>query len=139
MSAIEWSVAIGAIAAIGLVNWYFFVAGRSAAALVPVRADRATAPAGGHGAAAIPEIVITVDGAYSPNAVRVKAGEPVRLVFDRKDDSSCSEEVVFPDFNIRRYLPTGERTSIEITPPAAGKYGFTCGMSMLRGSVVADD
>lgn len=139
MSAIEWSVAIGAIAAIGLVNWYFFVAGRSAPALVPVRAERAAASAVGHGSGAIPEIVITVDGGYSPNAVRVKAGEPVRLVFDRKDDSSCSEEVVFPDFNIRRYLPSGERTSIEITPPAAGKYGFTCGMSMLRGSVVADD
>lgn len=139
MSAIEWSVAVGAIAAIGLVNWYFFVAGRSTAAPLPVRADRATAAAGGHGTGTIPEIVITVDGGYSPNTVRVRAGEPVRLVFDRKDDSSCSEEIVFPDFNIRRYLPTGERTSIEITPSAAGKYGFTCGMSMLRGSVVADD
>lgn len=138
MSAIEWTVAIGAIAAIGLVNWYFFVAGRSVGALAPVRSADAAAP-GGHHADGIREIVITVDGGYSPNAVRVKAGQPVRLVFDRKDDSSCSEEVVFPDFNIRRYLPTGERTTVEITPPAAGKYGFTCGMSMLRGSVIADD
>lgn len=141
MNTVEWSVAIGAIAAIGLVNWYFFFAGRSADALVPARsADPAVIASNGHHrAGGMAEIVITVDGGYSPNAVRVKAGEPVRLVFDRKDDSSCSEEVVFPDFNIRRYLPTGERTSIEITPPAAGKYGFTCGMSMLRGSVIADD
>lgn len=125
MSTVEWSVAIGAIAAIGLVNWYFFLAGRSAPAMALARAG-------------VPEIVITVDGGYSPNTVRVKVGEPVRLVFDRKDDSSCSEEVVFPDFNIRRYLPTGERTTVELTASAPGKYGFTCGMSMLRGSVIAD-
>ncbi len=136
MTAIELAVAVSAVAAIGWVNWYFFLAGRSAVAVASVADDSSLAATGSRGA--VPEVVITVDGGYSPATVRVKAGRPVRLVFDRRDDSSCSEEVVFPDFNIRRYLPTGERTSIEITPPAAGKYGFTCGMSMLRGTVVAD-
>lgn len=136
MTVIELAVAVSAVAAIGWVNWYFFLAGRSAVAVASVADDSSLAATGSPGA--VPEVVITVDGGYSPATVRVKAGRPVRLVFDRRDDSSCSEEVVFPDFNIRRYLPTGERTSIEITPPAAGKYGFTCGMSMLRGTVVAD-
>ena len=81
---------------------------------------------------------IVVDGGYSPSTVRVKAGQPVRLVFDRKDTSSCSEEVVFPAFGIRKYLPTGQRTVIEVTPPKAGTYEFMCGMSMLRGSLVAE-
>jgi plastocyanin domain-containing protein len=71
--------------------------------------------------------------------VKVKAGRPVRLVFDRKDTGSCSEEVVFPDFGIRRFLPAGERTIVEVTPPAAGRYDFTCGMSMLLGALVAED
>lgn len=124
MSAAEWSVVIGAIASIAWVNWYFFVAGRSPV-LVP--------------ASMAGEVVIVVDGGYSPNAVRVKAGQPVRLIFDRQDDSSCSEEVVIPSFNVRKYLPTGERTTIEVTPPAAGTYPFTCGMSMLRGTIIADD
>ena len=35
----------------------------------------------------------------------LKAGRPVRLVFDRQETSGCSEEVVFGDFGIRRYLP----------------------------------
>ncbi len=131
MTGVEWTVVIAALAAITWVNWYFFFAGRS-----PVLAAAATGT--GATAGAVPEIVITVDGGYSPNAVRVKVGQPVRLIFDRKDDSSCSEEVVFPDFGVRRYLPTGERTTIEITAPAPGTYGFTCGMSMLRGTVVAD-
>lgn len=127
MTGMEWMVVLGALTAIAWVNWYFFVAGRSSVAA-------AVAPSAG-----VAEVVIEVDGGYSPSAIRVKAGRKVRLVFDRKDDSSCSEEVVFPDFGVRQYLPTGQRTTIEITPPTAGKYGFTCGMSMLRGSVIAED
>jgi plastocyanin domain-containing protein len=79
-----------------------------------------------------------VRGGYSPSAIRVRAGEPVRLVFDRQETSSCSEEIVFPDFGIRRFLPAGEKTTIEITPPSAGRYEFMCGMSMLHGVVIAE-
>ena len=35
-------------------------------------------------------------------------------------------------------LPTGQRTTIDVTPPAPGRYEFMCGMSMLRGAVVAE-
>lgn len=134
MTGTEWTVVLGAIAAIAWVNWYFFLAGRGGAA-----AAVAAVPGAAGTAAGIAEVVIEVDGGYSPNAVRVQAGRPVRLVFDRKDDSSCSEEVVFADFGIRKYLPTGQRTTIEITPPAAGTYQYTCGMAMLRGRVIAED
>jgi plastocyanin domain-containing protein len=127
MSGSEWGVVIGAAAAIAWVNWYFFIAGRTPAAAV----------ASEHGGAQ--QLTIVVDGGYEPSTVRVRAGSPVRLVFDRRDDSSCSEEVVFPDFGIRRYLPTGERTTIEVTPPAAGLYEFMCGMSMLRGALIAEN
>jgi plastocyanin domain-containing protein len=128
MSGSEWFVVIGAVAAIAWVNWYFFIAGRS-----PAAAAVATEEGGAQ------QLTIVVDGGYDPSTVRVRAGAPVRLVFDRRDDSSCSEEVVFPDFGIRRYLPTGERTTIEVTPPAAGRYEFMCGMSMLRGALIAEN
>jgi len=127
LSGTDLLVIVGALGAIALVNWYFFVAGRAPA----------TATIGSAGAAG--EIVITVDGGYSPSTVRVQVGAPVRLVFDRRDDSSCSEEIVIPDFGVRRFLPTGEKTVVEITPSAAGTYSFTCGMSMLRGTIIADD
>ncbi len=132
MSPLELVVVLLAGALIAWVNWYFFVAGR-----VPVLASVAVNPA--TSMAGPVEVVIEVDGGYSPNSVRVKAGRPVRLVFDRKDDSSCSEEVVFPDFGVRKYLPTGQRTTIEITPGTPGRYGFTCGMSMLRGTIIAEE
>ena len=130
MTQSEVGVVIAAVGLIAWVNWYFFVAGRTP----PVAfAD------GGSAGSASAEVVIEVAGGYSPNTVRVKTGRPVRLVFDRKDDNPCSEEVVIPDFGVRKYLPHGERTTVEITPRAAGRYGFTCGMSMLRGSIIAED
>lgn len=121
MTSTEWIAIAGGLAAIAWVNWYFFVAGRGAAQVAGT------------------EVVITVDGGYSPALIRARAGSPLKLVFDRKDTSSCTEEVVFPDFGIRKFLPTGERTTIEITPPKAGKYEFMCGMSMVHGALIAEE
>jgi plastocyanin domain-containing protein len=132
----EWLVILGGLSGIAWVNWYFFLAGRTNA----VQALSAIATDGTAGTAASPaQVTITVDGGYSPAQVRVKAGAPVRLVFDRKDTGSCSDEVVLPDFGIRKFLPTGQRTTIEVTPTKAGRYEFTCGMSMLRGAIIAED
>ena len=133
MNAMDWMVVASAAAAIAWVNWYFFVAGRTASSAV---AAGASAPGM---AAAVPSVTIVVDGGYSPSTVKVAAGTPVRLVFDRRDTSGCSEEVVFPDFGIRKYLPTGTPTTVEVTPPGPGRYEFMCGMSMLRGALVVED
>lgn len=135
----EWLVILLALAAIAWVNWYFFLAGRGDATLAVAPAAGGAAGTAGDAAAGPAEVTITVDGGYSPAQLRVKAGAPVRLVFDRRDSGSCSDEVVFPDFGIRRFLPTGQRTTIEITPAKAGRYEFTCGMSMLRGAIIAED
>lgn len=115
------------IAAIAWINWYFFFAGNR-------RAVAATQTASG-----ADEVIVVVQGGYEPSLLRAKTGKPLRIVFDRRDTSGCSEEVVFPDFGIRKFLPTGQRTTIEVTPPKAGRYEFMCGMSMLRGALVAED
>ncbi len=135
MQATDWTVIAAGLGAIAWVNWYFFVAGRRAPAAV---ATAMTTAAGSAASAQPAEVTIVVDGGYSPSTVRVKAGQPVRLVFDRRDTGSCSEEVVFPDFGVRRFLPTGQKTPIDITPPEPGRYEFMCGMSMLRGALVAE-
>jgi plastocyanin domain-containing protein len=122
----DWAVLAAALAAIAWVNWYFFLAGRGSRA-------HAAAAAGG-----VQEVVIAVQGGYEPRTIQVKAGRPVRLIFDRKESSSCSEEVVLGDFGIRRFLPAFEKTTVEVTPAVPGEYEFTCGMSMLRGKIVAE-
>ena len=129
LNGTDWLVIAAGIAAITWVNWYFFVAGRSRGATIT--------PAQSAGRS-VAEVTITVDGGYSPSTVRTKAGQPIRLTFDRRDTSSCSEEIVLPDFGIRRFLPSGRQTVIEVTPPTAGTYEFMCGMSMLRGRLIAD-
>lgn len=133
MSTTNWIVVVGGIAAIVWVNWYFFLAERSSAVVAPDGA------ATGTDSQAIAEIPVVVHGGYDPATIRVAAGRPVRLVFDRQETSSCSEEVVFPDFGIRRFLPTGQKVAIEVTPPKPGRYEFACGMGMLHGALVAEE
>ena len=126
MSAAEWGVVLGGLAAVAWVNWYFFVAAGAPAT--------AAAAAGG-----VQEVTIGVRGGYDPARVRVKRGVPVRLVFDRQETSGCSEEVVIPEFGIRRFLPAFKKTTVELTPGEAGSYDFTCGMGMLRGRLIVDE
>ena len=125
MTASMWLVLILGLAAIGWVNWYFFVAPRR-------RAAEATL------SGRMQEALIVVKGGYEPATIRVAAGAPVRLVFDRQETNSCSEEVVFPDWNVRRFLPPFERTTVELPAPARGEHPFMCGMSMLHGRLIAE-
>jgi len=126
MTTDQIAVTLAGLAGVAWVNWYFFLAGRGAAV---------AAEAAGSG----PQRVrIEVKGGYSPSIVRVRAGQPVKLEFYRDETSSCTEEVVLPDFGIRTYLPAHQTTSIRITP-AAGSYEFACGMGMVRGKIVAEE
>src|SRR4051812_22517896 len=129
MDVTDWIVIAAGLAAAAWVNWYFFLADRGIA--------RAVAAAGS-GSGAAQQVDIVIRGAYSPATIQVAAGRPVRLVFDRQETASCSEEVVFPAFGVRKFLPAHEKTTVEVTPPAPGTYDFTCGMGMLHGRLIAE-
>jgi len=73
---------------------------------------------------------------YTPAEVAATAGEPLRLVFTRTTDRGCGQQRVFPELQIRRDLPRDEPVAVDITVPASGRVGFTCGMDMYRGAVV---
>jgi plastocyanin domain-containing protein len=128
VSGSDIAVIAGGVAAIGWVNWYFFLAER-----------RTAAAEAKMGAAGVQQAIIRVEGGYEPSRVRLRANAPARLVFDRREDSSCSEEVVIPDLGVRRFLPAHQRTTVELPPQAPGTYEFTCGMGMLRGSLVVEE
>jgi plastocyanin domain-containing protein len=124
MTITDWVVLAGGLVLIAAVNWWFFLAEGG----VATAAARAGTQA----------VTVTVRGGYSPATVRVKSGQKVRLVFDRQETDPCSEEIVFSDFGIRRFLPAFKQTTVEIQPQQPGTYEFTCGMSMMRGRVVAE-
>jgi len=126
MSINAWAVLLLGLAAILWVNWYFFIAPRRLAA-------QATDTSG-----AVQEATIVVKGGYEPATIQVRSGTPVRLIFDRQETSSCSEEIVFPDFSVRRFLPAFERTTIDLPAPSPGEHPFMCGMNMLHGRLIAD-
>lgn len=124
MRSADIAVVLAGLTAIGWVNWYFFVAGRASInALATAAGQRAE---------------IRVVGGYDPAVVHARLNVPLTLVFDRQENSSCSEEVVIGAFGIRRFLPAYEKTEIEFTPDRAGTFDITCGMSMLHGSLVVE-
>lgn len=128
MSPLDWIVILAGAAAIAWVNWYFFLARRGTAA-----AEMTETREGG-----VQEVTITVQGGYEPAEVKLRKGIPARLVFDRRETSGCSEEVVIPDFGVRKFLPAFQKTTVELRPESAGSFEFTCGMSMLRGRLVVE-
>jgi plastocyanin domain-containing protein len=113
------------LAAIGWVNWYFFLAERPGAVANVTGATQ--------------EIEVRVQGGYEPGVVHLKRGVPARLVFDRQETASCSEELVLPAFGIRKFLPAYQKTAIELTPKEKGTFDITCGMSMLHGKLIVED
>ena len=126
MTPIEVVVVLLGLLAVAWVNWYFFRPSGRPAVLAAA-------------AAGIQEVRVVVQGGYRPAQVRVRAGVPVRMIFDRQETSSCSEEVVLPDFGVRRFLPAHAETPIEFTPQVAGTHEFTCGMGMLRGRLIVEE
>lgn len=81
---------------------------------------------------------LTVDGTgYHPSSISAPPNKPVRLTITRTSDEGCGQQIVFPSLNIRRDLPLNHAVTVEFTMPASGSVAFTCGMDMLRGSIVA--
>ena len=73
---------------------------------------------------------------FEPARISVPAGKVVRLAFERKDAENCANAVVFPELNIRRELPAGKTTVVELPASEARELSFSCGMKMFRGAVV---
>ncbi|MFD1467521.1 cupredoxin domain-containing protein [Hymenobacter caeli] len=122
----DTAAVIVTVAGLGLaafVLWYFFFSARQTASAV--------SSSGG-----VQEVSINVKGGYSPSVIEVERGKPVTLNFYRDEENSCSEELLMPDFSIRRDLPAFQTTPVELLPQVAGRFEFTCGMGMLRGALV---
>jgi plastocyanin domain-containing protein len=108
-----------------LIAWYFWFA--------PKAQTRVAVTVSG-----AQEAAIIVKGGYTPDVIVVQKGRPVRLTFTRHEGASCSEKVLFPDFNQNANLPEGEQVTLEFTPDKAGEYGFQCQMGMLRGKLIVE-
>ncbi|HKG13410.1 MAG TPA: cupredoxin domain-containing protein [Pyrinomonadaceae bacterium] len=112
-------------ALVAFVLWFFFFGEREQGRARPDDAG-------------VQRIKVTVKGGYSPDVIVLKKGVPAELEFYRDEASSCSEEVVFPDFGVSRRLPAFETTTVRLKPEREGEFTYTCGMSMMRGKLVVE-
>jgi len=124
MTFVSIVVTLGCITLAGLVAWYFWFSDKKA---TRIAAD-----------SDLQEALIKVKGGYTPDLIVVKAGRPVRLNFLRQETATCSETVIFPDFQKSADLPPGEIVPIEFIPEKPGEYQFNCQMGMLRGKLIVE-
>ena len=125
MTPVQIFITLGGIALSLFIAWFFWLA--------PKGQTRVNSGAGG-----VQEVAITVKGGYTPDIIVVKAGQPLRMRFTRHESSTCSEMVLFPDFNQSAKLPEGQEVLVEFTPEKPGEYGFQCQMGMLRGKLIVE-
>lgn len=80
--------------------------------------------------------IVVSNRGYEPSTLTLRAGVPARITFVRTTNATCGTDVVLPSYDIRRPLPLNEPVDIEFTPKEAGEIAFSCGMGMLRGTIV---
>lgn len=84
-------------------------------------------------------VEITVKGGYSPEVIAIPKGKTTTVTFIRKDPNSCLEEVVLPDFKIRKHLPLNQSVTVELTPQQTGEFTYSCGMNMYHGKIIVKE
>ena len=84
--------------------------------------------------------VKVTDMKYEPAKIALKAGVPAKITFDQHGTTQCAWDMKSEDLGIPLTdLPEGEMTVVEFTPAETGTYTYTCGMDMLKGTVVVEE
>lgn len=117
------AVFFGSLSIISLIVWWFFMKPESDVVTAKIENGEQT-------------INIVVSGGYTPHKIQLQKNVPAKLIFTRKDASSCFEEIVLPDFGVQRKLPVNSDLAIEVKPDKAGRYTYSCGMHMFFGEVI---
>jgi sulfite exporter TauE/SafE len=100
-----------------------------------VAVPSATGPDAGSSAASdVPLVIENVR--FVPDTLAVPADRPVRLVVDRREDNSCSDQLAIPQLGILADLKPFAKTVVEVPATRAGAYTLTCGMGMMTGRIV---
>jgi len=125
MTADRWFVLVAGLVLINFIVWFFWL-------------KRSTGVRASNASGGLQEAMILVKGGYTPDVIVVRAGKPVRLNFRREETATCSDKVIFADFNKSAELPTGETVAVEFLPKEPGEYAFSCPMGMFRGRLIVE-
>ena len=120
MTIVDGVTILSALLLTGLLAWFFFG---------PKKTRQADMEEG------VQLVRVSVKGGYSPDLIEVRAGVPVRMLFDRQEAGDCSSRVVMPDFKVNELLPAYATTAVEFVPQTVGDFRFACGMNMISGTL----
>ncbi len=81
------------------------------------------------------EMTVTKEG-FVPAEVKVKKGEPLKLVITRKVEKTCATEVVLD--GVKKELPLEKPVEIQYTPKRTGQIKYACAMGMIGGVLVVE-
>lgn len=85
------------------------------------------------------EVVLTVTTeGFQPEEIKVKKGEPLRLVITRKTDKTCAKDIIIKDLGIKKALPLNEAVTVDLTPTKDGRLRYACKMDMITGVIVVE-
>lgn len=76
---------------------------------------------------------------YEPNEFKVRVGLPVRWEITNKGISGCSNAIIAKDLFSGEFRLNEKLNVKEFTPPAPGKYKFSCWMGMISGAIIVVD
>jgi plastocyanin domain-containing protein len=77
------------------------------------------------------------DRGFEPGRVKVKRGEPLKLLVTRKTDETCAKELVLDEYGIHVKLPLNEEVAIAFTPTKSGELTYGCAMNKMISGVLA--
>ena len=84
------------------------------------------------------EVTIRVRDGYHPDTIRVRAGCPVRLIFQRENDDPCAARVYLSEPPLSRPLTPFAATTVTFTPRQVGDHLFTCEEGRFRGHLIVE-
>ncbi len=89
------------------------------------------------GADGVVEVPVVIENTqFVPAAVSVPADKPVRLVVERREANSCSDQLALPQLGVLVDLAPNAVTTVDVPATKAGAYTLTCGMGMMSGQLV---
>lgn len=79
-----------------------------------------------------------VDRIYSPNQIRVRKGDVVRIEGDASTFTGCMGTLVIGGYNIRKTITANDNV-VEFTADKAGTFAMSCPMGMGAGQLLVED
>ena len=94
----------------------------------------------GHASEARPNggvvIMEVTEAGYVPARIKVKRGEPLKLLITRKSDATCAKEIVIDEPKINTPLPLNKQVEVAFTPSASGDLKFGCSMDKMVSGII---